>query len=252
MSLASILVTGLILIITWCLWKSTRKPQNFPPGPPRYPFLGSIPFLMSRQKDKDGNVIKKNLILNLLDQFGDIVGFYHGQDPAVVCSDYETVKNLLKMEDATGKPSFHPVNEVIPGWEVLNETENEGKIPAVAYIDGKFWREQRRFLLRNFGFGKSSMQDCILVEAQKLVNESYKLIGQPANLAGIINIAVLNVLWVFAVGEKLEFDNPQANRAVKCLNKFVRDAPPMKPLISHFLPSYSMLRWNRLRKDYSF
>ena len=178
MSLASILVTGLILIITWYLWKSTRKPQNFPPGPPRYPFLGSIPYLTSRQKDKDGYVIKKNPILNLLDQFGDIVGFYLGPDPAVVCSNYETVKNLLKMEETSGRPSYYPLNETRPGWEVVNGTESEGQPPGVIFIDGKFWREQRRFLLRNlrdFGFGKSSMQDCILVEAQKLVNESYKL-----------------------------------------------------------------------------
>ena len=47
------------------------------------------------------------------------------------------------------------------------------------------------------------------------------------------------------MGEKLEFDNPQANRAVKCLDKLIRDAR-VKPLISHFLPSRSMLRWKIL------
>ena len=248
MSLASILVTGLVLIITWYLWKSTRKPQNFPPGPPRYPFLGSIPYLMARQKDKDGNVIKKNPILNLLDQFGDIVGFYIGPDPAVVCSDYRTVKNLLKMEETTGRPSFHPVNELRPGWEVLKGTESEGQPLGVVLTDGKFWREQRRFLLRNlrdFGFGKSSMQDSVLEEAQKLVNEGYKLIGQPATLARTTKMAILNVIFAILVGEKLEFDNPQANRTVKCLDKLLRDAP-VKPLISYFLPSRSMLRWKIL------
>ena len=246
MILVSILVTILVLIVTWYLWNGTRKPPKFPPGPARYPFFGSIPYFISRQMDKDGKVTKLHPLLHLLDRFGDTVGFYLGSGPAIVCSDYETIKNLLKMEETTGRPSYYPMNELRPGWELLNGTENEGQPPGVIFIDGKFWREQRRFLLKNlrdFGFGKSWMEDCILEDAQKLVNEISKLVGQPATLTGIMEVAVVNTLWAILVGEKLEFNDPHSMKIVKCMDKLVRESPDFRPPISYFLPSQSMLKW---------
>jgi hypothetical protein len=46
----------------------------------------------------------------------------------------------------------------------LNE-ENKGRFPGVVFSVGNYWRELRRFMLRNlrdFGFGKASMQETIL------------------------------------------------------------------------------------------
>jgi hypothetical protein len=50
--------------------------------------------------------------------------------------------------------------------------------------DGEYWKEQRRFALRNlrdFGFGKSSMEDAIVAEAGKLCRSYEKLVGGGAN-----------------------------------------------------------------------
>jgi methyl farnesoate epoxidase/farnesoate epoxidase len=49
--------------------------------------------------------------------------------------------------------------------------ENKGRQPGVLQTSGKYWREQRRFLLRHlkdFGFGKSSMESTIQEEMTKL------------------------------------------------------------------------------------
>ena len=52
--------------------------------------------------------------------------------------------------------------------------ENEGEMPGVISTSGRYWREQRRFLLKNlrdFGFGKSSMESMIQDEMVKLCSK---------------------------------------------------------------------------------
>jgi hypothetical protein len=48
---------------------------------------------------------------------------------------------------------------------------NHGEMPGVLMSGGNYWKEQRRFILRtlrDFGFGKSSMESLITEEMQKL------------------------------------------------------------------------------------
>ncbi len=47
---------------------------------------------------------------------------------------------------------------------------------GVLYGNGKTWHEQRRFTLttlRDFGFGKESMEELIEAEAAELVNKTF-------------------------------------------------------------------------------
>jgi len=50
----------LVLLLAWIL-DGSRKPKGFPPGPPRLPLLGSIPFLI-------GTTRKRSIILAITDQ----------------------------------------------------------------------------------------------------------------------------------------------------------------------------------------
>merc|ERR1719464_1861281 len=96
-----------------------------------------------------------------------------------------------------------PVNEYRPGHWTLTK-ENKGRQPGVTFSQGRYWQEQRRFLLRNlrdFGFGKSEMEDTLLDEVEKLSKELQKSIGKPISLAGILNLSILNALWSILVGD---------------------------------------------------
>ena len=55
--------------------------------------------------------------------------------------------------------------------------ENEGRNSGVIGTNGQYWREQRRFLLRNlkdFGFGKASMETMIQDEMAKICSKLAK------------------------------------------------------------------------------
>jgi len=65
------------------------------------------------------------------------------------------------------------MNEAWPGWDKVDK-ENKGGSLGVIMSNGKHWKEQRRFLLKNlkdFGFGKASMESLIQDEMTKLCSK---------------------------------------------------------------------------------
>ena len=65
------------------------------------------------------------------------------------------------------------MNEIRPGWHTLGK-ENKGQNPGVIGTSGQYWTEQRRFLLKNlkdFGFGRASMESMIQDEMAKLCSK---------------------------------------------------------------------------------
>ena len=72
-----------LLGILW--YKSTRKPERFPPGPPKLPLVGSLPYL-----NKSGSFAR--ISIDLAKEFGPVCGLYLGRKPTVVVSDYNILK----------------------------------------------------------------------------------------------------------------------------------------------------------------
>ncbi len=80
---------------------------------------------------------------------------------------------MFKREDVSARAPFEPNNENRPGWHTVGK-ENKGRNPGVIGTSGQYWREQRRFLLRNlkdFGFGRASMESLIQDEMAKLCSK---------------------------------------------------------------------------------
>ena len=74
------------------------------------------------------------------------------------------------------------------------------------FANGKEWQEQRRFTLKNlrdFGFGKLSMEGLILEEVQKCNEMLSNEAGTTTQLSLKLNIAILNALWKLLTGEKV-------------------------------------------------
>jgi hypothetical protein len=80
---------------------------------------------------------------------------------------------IFKREDVSSRATNEPLNEIRPGWHTLGP-ENKGESPGVIGTSGQYWREQRRFLLKNlkdFGFGRASMESLIQDEMAKLCSK---------------------------------------------------------------------------------
>jgi len=77
---------------------------------------------------------------------------------------------LFKKEEASYRPSIEPNNRLRPGWTIMDH-ENITQGPGIILTSGQYWKEQRKFLLKNlrdFGFGKVSMETILQDELAKL------------------------------------------------------------------------------------
>lgn len=77
----------------------------------------------------------------------DILGFYVGSTPAIVCHNYEGVKSLLNNQDFDGRPDIF----------VSRMRDPHFQIRGIFFAKNEFWKEQRRYALRHlrdYGFGR--------------------------------------------------------------------------------------------------
>ena len=156
---SSLLVAVVVILFSIWWYLNTRIPRQFPPGPPRYPIFGSLWYMLQKGKGLEKRTLMHGIFSNVK-KYGKLMGFYIGYRPFVVVADYEMMKDLLKRDEVSGRPDQRPLNEFYLGHATMDK-ENFGRAPGVMFGQGRYWREQRRFLfkhLRDFGFGKTELR----------------------------------------------------------------------------------------------
>jgi len=139
--------------------------------------------------------------------------------------DFETLRyvfNHPQIQDRNGK--FHATVEMERNLKTGQD------IPGVLISEGRTWLEQRRFALRtlrDFGFGKSSMEEMIKEEVQLFTEEIRKSKGEPFDFINKFNLPILNALWNVTVGQRFDYDDPKLMSIIERLtNWFKRVANP--------------------------
>jgi len=83
---------------------------------------------------------------------------------------------------------------------------------------GPLWSEQRRFALRHlrdFGFGKTSMEGLIMSEVNELVNWIKQKRGEPVTLHRRFTLAIVNALWTIISGDRYDHDDAKLNNIME-------------------------------------
>ena len=85
---------------------------------------------------------------------------------------------------------------------------------------GKHWIEHRRFslrTLRDFGFGKRSMEHIIMEEVRELTDRLRSSCGTPLSTQHTFNAAVFNVIWSIVAGKRYQYNDPQLEELIQLL-----------------------------------
>ncbi|XP_042888422.1 cytochrome P450 2L1-like [Penaeus japonicus] len=225
------LVTILVILAYW----STRKPKDLPPGRWGLPLVGYLPSNIAMF----GDVIKQ-----FKKDYGNIFTWRLGSRVVVGLNDYPLIKSVYQMPQCQGRPDFFTFN-------IFTFNTNSGLV----FSEGRVWHEGRRFALRHlkdFGLGKTSMEEIIQREAQELVAEFRKADEKPFEISWSLNVAVLNVIWRIVADRRYSIHDPEILRFSKMVstNLDIIQGPAsfldIFPWLSHVAPTFVLNKWMKI------
>ena len=193
-----------------------KHPKNYPPGP-RFP----LPFIGDSYRMADGSLTKT--ITSMRAKYGDTFGFYFtGNMRVVFVCDPITIQEVANDDDFVSRwrPDF--------AFRVRGGKSCGTDLPGVLFGTGKTWREQRRFTLstlRDFGFGKRSMEQFISEELEKFIeflevqSQSGKHSLYPNQL---FSLTVVNSLWKMINGTSFDLHDPKLNNLIGFIDDFAQ------------------------------
>ncbi|XP_047452532.1 cytochrome P450 2F2-like [Mugil cephalus] len=198
------------LVLVWlCIFFivlqfKSRRPKNFPPGPIALPILGNTLHLSLENPLKDFE--------RLRNAYGDVYSLFIGSKPAVVINGMKAIKEaiVIKAVDFAGRPQDLYVNIV---------TRRRGVILADY---GPVWKEHRRFALmtlRNFGLGKTSMEDRIHGEIEYTIKTLEENIGKTFSPQVMFHNASSNIICQVLLGTRYEYDDEFIKVIIQCFTE---------------------------------
>ena len=183
-----ILGLAAVFLFIFYLWKSQKKPSNYPPGPPKWPLIGSFT-LSPFASQKENHRVK---VANMVEEYGPAIGLYLGPNPIVYLHDPVFTRKVFNMEVFSGRVNNPVVSK-------LRSPNGKPIAYGILTTDGQTWHGQRRFslkTLKDLGFGRTSSDLIIQEEASLLIDHFIERSGNgDFHFKNTMNIPVINVLW---------------------------------------------------------
>ncbi|XP_038609181.1 cytochrome P450 2J2 [Tachyglossus aculeatus] len=199
----------LLFLVAFLLFvdlRKRRRPEGYPPGPFRLPFLGNI-FHLNLQMPT-GHLQK------LVGKYGNLFSLEFGKMRFVLVTGMKQIKEVLARQDENldNRPEFPIRNEIFP------------KASGLLMSNGPVWKQHRRFTLmtlRNLGLGKRSLQERIQEEASFLVQEMEEERGEAFDPHFKINNAVSNIICGVTFGERFDYFDPHFQELLRLLDSII-------------------------------
>ena len=228
----------LFFIVLLCSYWALSRPRGLPPGPLTLPLIGS--YFFNKQIRKKDNFAA---FLDASKVYGDVFSFRVGPQLIVVLNGFDAIyEAFVKQSDVfSDRPEFLPFIR-----RAISPPPTAG-ILFRGYSHK--WKTLRRFTLqtlRDFGVGKTSIEEKIAVEIKAASNGFDKLEGNPLEMAPVLHNMVGNVIYSIVFGTRFEFDDPKFKLVRELTNLAV--SGPGATGITLFIPRW--VSWLFARKAY--
>ncbi|XP_040204252.1 cytochrome P450 2K6-like isoform X1 [Rana temporaria] len=207
-SVATYIVLVLSILYILIILKKWNKDnvKTFPPGPWALPFIGNL-HIMDLKKPHC-------TYIELAKKYGPVFSVQLGTRKIVVLAGYEAVKDALvnNAEEFGGRGKTR----------ILQDMDNDF---GVVHSRGENWKVMRRFTLttlRDFGMGKSSIEEKIIEECSYVIKSFESLKGKPFDNTMMINAAVANIIVSVLLGHRMDYKDLQFKRLITLMHENVR------------------------------
>lgn len=223
---SSVVVVSITFIILLVI-KSTRKPKNMPPGPPRLPVIGHLHLLAGK--------IAHQALTKINQKYGPVVSLKLGEVDAVVISSREVAKDVMKTQD----PAFANRSASI-SVQIL--WYNYADLSFAPY--GDFWRQMRKISVlellsaknvKSFGYIR---QD----EISHMVESLRSSAGQVVDLTAKMSSTMCNITCRSALGKGVK----DRDALINCMNTALNMAGGFE--IADLFPTFKFLHLFSIRK----
>ncbi|KFP81064.1 Cytochrome P450 2D20, partial [Acanthisitta chloris] len=179
-------------------------------------------------------------------KFGNIFNLQNCWTNLVVLSGYKAVKEALvhKAEDFADRPYFPMFEHVGYRKEAEGKSLGNGHFLLALAQEGlarygHVWKEQRKFTLttlRNFGMGKTSLEERVTEEAGFLCSEIKSEAGHSLDLHFLINNAVCNVICTIVFGERFNYSDETFVKLLRLLENSLKEQTGFLPQLLNEVP----------------
>ncbi|XP_069832033.1 cytochrome P450 2K6-like [Dendropsophus ebraccatus] len=195
-AVATILMAAaaIYILYTWI----NNKNDNFPPGPRCLPLIGNLRVVLLKGLHKT--------LMELSETYGPVFSIQIGMKKMVVLAGYDAVKDAL----ITHAEEFEERARV-PIYEMMD------KGMGLSFSHGDNWKMMRKFTistLRDFGMGRTSLEERIAEECSYLVQRIKSFKGKPFENTRPMYSAVANIIVSMVFGNRMDYEDPQFNRLV--------------------------------------
>ncbi|XP_069830129.1 cytochrome P450 2C5-like [Dendropsophus ebraccatus] len=224
-------ITIVLLVIIFLLFtkvfynQKENKYKNFPPGPKCLPIIGNLYVFDIKDPSKT--------FTQLSNKYGPVYSIQLGMQKAIVLYGYDAVKDAFinHAEEFFDRPE-------IPIFQYMFEGH------GIVFSSGENWKVMRRFTvstLREFGMGKTCLEDRINEESDCLVQLLKSYGGKPLENTIIVNSAVANVIASILFGHRYDYGDPVIQKLISTVNEgFKLLGSPMVMLYNTYP---NLIRW---------
>ena len=200
-----------VALLTVIFYLRGSLPKGFPPGPKPWPVIENL-FHFSRAKRG-----LHELFIQYRKTYGDVVGFRIIGQNAVMLNALDKIQEafVAKSDIFSSRP------DVKYFFTLKSNIMREGLPTGVVWQSGTNWRSLRRFALkslRDFGFGKGTVEQRINQEAKIVCDVLMRKARKGLDITELFQEAVSNVICSLVFGSRFEYDDPEFKRMMYCIN----------------------------------
>ena len=197
----------LVFLFLYAWWRLFSKEVSNIPGPLCIPFLGCPLWLTSKRGFLDW-LTHPSVIKNPISfiQIGPTVKYY-------IINDFRILKELFSKEEFSRRSAAD--------FQLKHRFVTVNKPDGIMLTNGDQWSHQRRFALKtlkDFGFGKQSLESTINTEIDEMITK-YSLHQGDIKIGSDFNIPVISILWKIVSGSRITMDSTESVRMVELVNE---------------------------------